>query len=118
MKIFLTNFMRKNRHLELYPPELLNTTFSPTVKIAHEALGRATFRPQRALNASVTDAILAGTAKRLALGPITDNAAYKAAIEAAISSATFADLYKVGTTNKDKVTGRIGRIADALLGVH
>ena len=40
--------------------------------LVNETLGREAFRPQHALNASVTDAILAGVAQRLRDGPITD----------------------------------------------
>ena len=40
--------------------------------LVNETLGREAFRPQHALNASATDAILAGVAQRLRDGPITD----------------------------------------------
>ena len=114
MKIFLSNFMRKNRHLELHDEAALNGLFVPTIELATETLGPKAFRPQRALNASVTDAILVGTARRLAAGQIKEKKAYKAAVEAVLSDEQFADMYTVGTTNKDKVRGRIQRVADSL----
>lgn len=117
MKLFLTNFMRKNQSLNKWSAQQLATVFDNTVAVAHAALGRQMFRPQRALNASVADAILVGIARRLKQGPITDHAALKSAVESAIQSPDFAELYQVGTTNVDKVTGRIGAIENAIKGV-
>jgi len=117
MKLFLTNFMRKNRNLTLVNAAALDDAFIPTINLASGALGRGAFRPQRALNASVTDAILAGTARRLAIGRITDRKAYKAAVMSVLESDGFRELYTVGTTNKDKVTTRIAKIAEALSAV-
>ena len=41
-----------------YPAASLDAAFVPAVAIASNVLGPKAFRPQRALNASVTDAIL------------------------------------------------------------
>jgi hypothetical protein len=114
MKLFLTNFMRKNRDLKLYPAQVLEGVFAPTVGLAKEALGRGMFRPQRALNASVADAILVGLARRLAQGPVNDMKGLKETVESVVKSEAFGELYRVGTTNKDKVTARITFIADAV----
>lgn len=114
MKLFLTKYMKKNQDLALHSADTLDAIFKPTIELANNQLGRETFRPQRSLNASVTDAILVGTAKRLASGAITDTAAYKAAIHATIKLDAFLDLYRVGTTNKDRVESRIKCITDAL----
>lgn len=117
MKLFLTNFMRKNQELKAYSAEQLDRALIPTMKLASEVLGRSMFRPQRALNASVADAILVGLARRLARGPITDILGLRAAVDTAVKSPTFADMYRVGTTNKDKVTGRIDAIEKAVQGI-
>lgn len=117
MKLFLTDFMRKNRHCEKIGETQLASVFDATVAIAHHALGRQMFRPQRALNASVADAILVAVARRLESGPITDRAALKAAVSAVVGSASFGDLYQVGTTNKDKVTARIDAVAKAIASI-
>lgn len=114
MKLFLTNFMRKNQALQKWPEKELSEVFENTVSIASGALGRQMFRPQRALNASVADAILVGIARRLRHGPITDAAGLKSAIEITVRGADFAELYQVGTTNVDKVTGRIEMIEKAI----
>lgn len=117
MKVFLADFMRKNRDLGKYDAEALARAFIPSVEFANEHLGRSAFRPQRALNASVTDAILVGTAKRLSAGSIQDANAYKDTVAQVLNSQEFIDFYRVGTTNKDKVTKRIVMIAEALQSV-
>jgi hypothetical protein len=114
MKLFLTNFMRKNQSLQKWPEQQLADVFNSAVAVANSALGRQVFRPQRALNASVADAILVGIARRLKQGPITNQGALKSAVEATIKSPAFAELYQVGTTNVDKVTGRIAAIENAI----
>jgi len=114
MKLFLTRYMKKNRNLNLHSADILDKVFKPTIELANNQLGRETFRPQRALNASVTDSILVGTAKRLATGSISNLAGYKNAIQQAIQSPQFMDLYRGGTTNKDRLESRIKCIVDAL----
>lgn len=114
MKLFLTNFMRKNRELEAYSAKALDGVLLPAVQLANESLGRGMFRPQRALNASVADAILVGLARRLSRGPVTDKSGLRQAVETVVNSGPFTELYRVGTTNKDKVTGRIDAIAQAI----
>jgi hypothetical protein len=114
MKLFLANFMRRNQHLKEYPADVLDTAFLPTVALASNVLGPKAFRPQRALNASVTDAILVGTARRLSTKAINDKDGYRSAVEHVLTDDSFKELYRVGTTNKDRVTARISRIADAL----
>lgn len=114
MKLFLTNFMRKNRDLQLFPASELDNVFVPTVALANQVLGRGTFRPQRALNASVADAVLVGLAKRLSRRDVQDKAGLREAIDKVVRSESFADLYRVGTTNKDKVVARIAAISSAI----
>ena len=118
MKLFLTNFMRKNRDLQKYPAKTLDNIFEATVKLANESLGAGFFRPERALNASVTDAILVGTARRLTERPIQDHKGYHNAVGSVLGSKTFTELYKLGTTNKDRVTERINAIASVLQKVN
>lgn len=114
LKLFLSNFMRKNRHFKLYGEQHLNDVLVPTVSLAKAALGPARFRPQRALNASVTDALLVGTARRLANGALEDQDGYRRAVDEVLSDPAFAELYTVGTTTKDRITARIGLVAEAL----
>lgn len=117
MKLFLAKFMKKNQNLGLYSKETLDTVFISSVGLANRALGAKAFRPVRSLNASIVDAILVGTAKRLANGPLTDETGYTNAVNGVLADPSFVDLYQVGTTNKDRIEGRINRISAALADV-
>lgn len=117
MKLFLNEFMDENRQLKRYGETTLNGVLQPTMALVNETLGRDAFRPQYALNASVTDAILVGVARRLQDGPVTDRDAFKAALGPVLKDDSFADLYTVGTTNPDKVRARIEKVTGALQSV-
>lgn len=118
MKLFLNDFMDKNRHLKRYDESTLNRVLEPTMALVNQTIGREAFRPQHALNASVTDAILVGVARRLQPRPVTDRKAFGAALDPVLKDASFADLYTVGTTDPDKVRARIDRITEALRSVE
>ena len=117
MKLFLNGFMHENRHLKRHDESTLNGVLEPTMALVNETLGREAFRPQHALNASVTDAILVGVAKRLQDGPVVDRDGFRAAMDQVLRDEGFADLHTVGTTEPDKVRARIDRVAHALRSV-
>lgn len=117
MKLFLNEFMAENRQLKRYGETTLNGVLEPTMEIVNQAIGREAFRPQHALNASVTDAILVGVARRLQRGPVTNRDALKAALDPVLKDDRFADLYTVGTTNPEKVRARIEKVTGALQSV-
>ena len=85
--------------------------------LVNETLGREVFRPQHALNASVTDAVLVGVAQRLRAGPVRDRNGFRAALAPVLRDEGFADLHTVDTTKPDKVRARIDRVAHALRSV-
>ena len=114
MKLFLNDFMNENRHLKRYGEATLNSVLEPTMAIVNETVGREAFRPQYALNASVTDAILVGVARRLQSSPVTDRGAFKTSLEAVLHDERFAELYTVGTTDPVKVRDRIEKVTSAL----
>ena len=117
MKLFLNEFMNENRQLKRHDETTLNGVLEPTMALVNRAVGREAFRPQHALNASVTDAILVGVARRLQRGPVTDRNALKVALNPVLSDDRFADLYTVGTTDPDKVRARIKKVTGALQSV-
>ncbi len=117
MKVFLNRFMAENRQLERYGEKTLNGVLEPTMALVNHTVGREAFRPQHALNASVTDAILVGVARRLQHGPVTDLNALKVALYPVLKDERFADFYTVGTTDPDKVRARIEKVTSALQSV-
>ncbi len=117
MKLFLNDFMDENRHLEIHDEPTLNGVLEPTMAIVNETLGREAFRPRRALNASVADAILVGVARRLQDGPVINRNAFKAALDPVLKDDRFADLHTVDTTDPGKVRARIQKVSGALRSV-
>lgn len=117
MKLFLNEFMAKNRQLDRYGETTLNGVLEPTMALVNQTVGREAFRPQHALNASVTDAILVGVARRLQHGPVTTPDGLKVALDPVLRDERFADLYTVGTTDPDKVRARIEKVTNALQSV-
>lgn len=117
MKLFLNGFMEENRDLGLYDESTLNGVLEPTMALVNETLGRDTFRPQQAFNASLTDAILVGVARRLQDSPVADPNALRAALDPVLMDHRFTELYTVGTTDPDKVRARIEKVTGALRSV-
>jgi hypothetical protein len=68
MKEFLNKFMAWNRHLSKISDKALRALFTGTIALIHQAVGKQAFRPVRALNTAVFDAVMVGVAKRVAEG--------------------------------------------------
>lgn len=105
MKLFLSDFMAENRELSKYGEEELVRVFDSTVKVV-TGLKSETFRPERALNVAILEAILLGTANRLSRGDIKDQADYQAHADRLVSDGKFIEMYKVSTTDIGNVRGR------------
>ncbi len=114
MKQFLNNFMDKNRHLKVYSSTELNSVFEPTISLLNKTLGPRAFRPERALNTAVTDALLVGTAMRLQQGELQNHEAFVHAINDVLTDESFKRLYLEGTTRKDMISNRIQRVFSAI----
>lgn len=107
MKKFLTDFMEMNRKPDADKLAEYRRCFEGTVEVVAEKLGRDVLRPERALNVSVADAIFVGLASRLQRGDVTDDEALRDATQKILAALREGDLYKVGTTNKERVMKRI-----------
>jgi len=107
MKLFLSDFMGKFRRISKEDANNFSKIFSATVELASETLGPQGFRPERALNASVTDAILVATADKLSKKPIKNKLEYQNAMLRLLTEQAFLEKCNVGTTDQTNVTGRI-----------
>ena len=114
MKIFLNEFMGKNRRLNRYSESRLDNVFEPTVSLINETVGPSAFRPQRALNTAVTDALLVGVAKRLQRGAVSNRPIFEEATLSVLNDEEFRQLYTDDTTDATKINQRIGRIVEAI----
>lgn len=117
MKEFLNQFMGANRDLGGDLKQRLNGTFTEAIAVAREALGDRAFRPVRALNAAVFDAVLVGIAKRLDAGAVRESEELREEYEALLESEDFDSLTSVRTTDDVTVRERVRLAIDAFRGV-
>ena len=61
----LNHYMGSNRKLQRHAREQLVKAFVPTIRTLNRALGTVAFRPIRAINAAVFDAVMVALANRL-----------------------------------------------------
>ena len=107
MKRFLNTYMSGNRHLKVNSAEELRSTFVSTIELAFRSLGKGAFRPERALNAAVFDAVMVGLARRLQSGPITNPAEIVTKYATLLQLDNFKENTERATARKDKVRARI-----------
>ncbi len=114
---FLNKYMRDNRELEKQSETELVRVFTNTIDTVHRCLGERPFRPKRAINAPVYDAVMYGIAKRLERGSITDCEQLQVAYDMLIKDTEFVRLYTAGTTDPANVRDRLRLAAAAFAGV-
>ena len=107
MKAFLNSFMGENRNFERYDSATLAREFIQTIGLARAALGAHAFKPEKALNAAVFDAVMVGLAVRLARGPVGQEAAISDRYDALLADDQFTSSYQRSTANEESVHRRI-----------
>jgi len=107
IKEFLNRFMGANRHLELFNAEALNKKFMSPIELISTSLGNKAFRPERALNAAVFDAVMIGLARRLEKSPIVKSDKFVDAYIKLLENTEFLESTQTGTSDVPNVQKRI-----------
>lgn len=107
MKDFLNKYMAKNRHLKFNSAEDLKAIFSSTIELIHLSLSEKAFRPEKALNAAVFDAVMVGVARRLGKGAIKETGELKKKYEELLVNDEFKKAYKTSTSDEENVRKRL-----------
>ncbi|HVA50120.1 MAG TPA: DUF262 domain-containing protein [Pirellulales bacterium] len=107
MKEFLNRFMAHHRSLNAGTAAEFRRAFEETVRLIYDALGTKAFKPKRAVNAALCDAVMVGTASRLKAGLVEDAAAMKAAYAGLLANADFQAAIGSATTNDASVHARL-----------
>ncbi len=118
MKAFLNSYMGKNRHLKFQSEEELCQAFVRTIEVAHKCLGSKAFRPKRALNAAVFDAVMVGIARRLARGNILNCETLEARYQNLLSNDNFLTACQTQTSDDEKVNRRVKLATNAFTDVE
>ena len=103
MKTFLNDFMMANRYLDDNLAEKLTEQFADTINRAHAALGGRAFRPQRAMNVAVYDAVMVAIAEC----PKVESEGIRTAYETLIENECFMRMSSDATSDEPNVHGRI-----------
>lgn len=114
MKEFLNSFMGRHRHLQSTTRDLYTKSFADTVTAIHTSLGESAFKPERALNAAVFDAIMVGIAKRLAdRGAIQEVNLLQDRYNDLVRSQRFVLVTRKGTADEKSVKDRLSLATEA-----
>ena len=108
MKEFLNKYCQANRYLSMQGEDELTALFESTLGIVANALGREAFRPGRALNAAVFDAVTVGLGRRISQdgnSPPVD--ALKEAYAGLLANEEFITNYSRATADHESVRKRV-----------
>jgi hypothetical protein len=104
---FLNAYMGKNKDLRDADAAVMTTSFCSAIDLLLESIGSRAFRPARALNAAVFDAVMVGTALRLAGGPVTNVRKFRESYDGLLGNQSFLDACGRGTASGERVRNRI-----------
>lgn len=108
MKGFLNEYMKKNRCLQIDSKEDLFDTFVPTIELIREGIGEKAFRrASGVLNAAVFDAVMVATARRLEKGSVSNVEYFRESYDSLLRNDKFQTYTESGTTDDNRVRGRI-----------
>jgi hypothetical protein len=106
----LNQYMDSNRDLKRQDAATLQKAFKPTIELIDAGMGVTAFRPIRAINAAVYDAVMVGLAHRLQRDPAPDRNKVRPAYDSLLAAADFEAAYGKSTSDEEQVKKRI-RIA-------
>jgi hypothetical protein len=110
MKEFLNRFMARNRDLSKYSGESLGALFNQSISTIYSAVGKRAFRPSRAINIAVFDAVMVGLTRRLNARTPPSIATVKTSYDLLLANQDFLDITQHSTGHPTNVEKRL-RIA-------
>lgn len=113
MKDFLNRYMATNRTFSKQTQGELRSIFRESSSAILAALGEDAFRPERAVNAALVDALMVGVATAIR-GNGIDHGKLVEARAALLNEKAFADAISTGTSQKPKVELRITKAIAAI----
>ncbi|MCY3863878.1 MAG: DUF262 domain-containing protein [Chloroflexi bacterium] len=105
MKAFLNAHMKGNQDLEEHSAAEIRKLFHSTVSTILAKLGPDAFKPERALNAALFDALMVGIARRLESGSITSG--IQSEYDELLKNEKFRDSIFAGTSQAENVRTRM-----------
>jgi hypothetical protein len=118
MKDFLNRYMASNRSLQRQSEEELTRVFGGATDLLNQTIGPRVFRPRRAVNAAVVDSVMTGLARRLARGPVQDQAQLPAKYEELLVNQDYITAVETGTSQEANVETRLRLATEAFHSVR
>ena len=115
MKEFLNLYAGWNRNLDKEPELELREIFNSTVSAIYEYFGADAFRPVRAVNVAVVDAVMTVVAEGLTDQSLKEPDAVKAGFEHLMDDADFRSATERATAREENVAQRLSRARTFLL---
>ncbi len=115
MKEFLNLYAGWNRNLDKEPELELREIFNSTVSAIHEYFGVDAFRPVRAVNVAVVDAVMTVVAEGLTEQSLKGHVAIKQGFEQLMGDADFRSATERATAREENVAQRLSRARAFLL---
>ena len=112
LKAFLNDYMGKNRFCQLQDRTALAPLFAATIELIARTVGHRAFRPKRALNAAVFDAVMVGLGRRIARGSVKDETKVSGVYQGLLQSDGFMALVERSTTDEETVRRRLSIATD------
>jgi len=113
MKEFLNKFMAWNRELTRIPGETLHDLFTESIITLHNAVGKHAFRPSRAINTAVFDAVMVGVARRLVGGKPVSMESLRTIYQKLLLNERFLDITQHSTGHPANVEERLKLATEA-----
>jgi hypothetical protein len=107
MKEFLNKFMARNRDLTKYSGESLNALFKQSIATIYKAVGKRAFRPSRAINIAVFDAVMVGITHRLQKGNTPSLDGVRSSYETLLANKEFLEVTQHSTGHPTNVKSRL-----------
>lgn len=114
MKDFLNRFMASNKSLISPGKQELLEIFCETTSLIYDSIGAIAFRPERAVNAALVDALMTAVATAIRDGSKPSPTGLNKAREVLLADPDFVDAITTGTSQKPKVDLRISRAIKAV----
>jgi len=108
MKEFLNRYMAANRNLSQQSGDEMRGIFTEATRVILETLGKGAFRPERAVNAALVDALMVGVSTAIRGGGIDHNKLVQSRMSL-LKDPEFIDAITTGTSQKPKVDLRINK---------
>jgi len=113
LKSFLNRYMESRKAIGDSESQELSARFRAMAELVVRALGKEAFRPERALNTAVFDAVSVAIARRQNSGARLDAAAVQQAYKNLLAKEDFKSLYSRATADEENVKERFKLAANA-----